>query len=227
MGDILSRIQKISINEGINITSMEKIIGASKGVLSRAIKQGTDIQSKWIKRIAEEFPRYSLDWLLKGDGNMLKDAENSNTENFLNEKEGLYNVKPECEYNATTPAKSAVLDRITLFVENSQLSKKAFADAINMEQSTVNNQLIGKRGLSIDLILSFLSSYSNISAEWLLRGRGDMYICNHNEASTNISYDGTTALKEEIIRLKAENGVLREVVGINNIEKTKVGGGNY
>lgn len=79
MNDILSRIQEISIKEGINITSLEKIIGASKGVLSRAIKQGTDIQTKWIKSIVENFPQYSTEWLITGEGNMLKESP---TEDF-------------------------------------------------------------------------------------------------------------------------------------------------
>jgi phage repressor protein C with HTH and peptisase S24 domain len=73
MSDILLRIQEISKNEGINITSFEKKIGASKGVLSRAIKQGTDIQTKWLKAIVENFPQYSADWLLTGEGKMIKE----------------------------------------------------------------------------------------------------------------------------------------------------------
>lgn len=51
---------------------MEKTIGASKGVLSRAINNGTDIQSKWIQIIVENYPRYSTEWLLTGRGEMLK-----------------------------------------------------------------------------------------------------------------------------------------------------------
>lgn len=51
---------------------MEKAIGASKGVLSRAISNGTDIQSKWIQIIVENYPHYSAEWLLTGRGEMLK-----------------------------------------------------------------------------------------------------------------------------------------------------------
>lgn len=39
MESILDRISKISENELITITSLEKNIGASKGVLSRAIAE--------------------------------------------------------------------------------------------------------------------------------------------------------------------------------------------
>ncbi len=51
---------------------MERMIGASKGVLSRAIANGTDIQSKWLMSIVENYPKYSGDWLLTGQGDMLK-----------------------------------------------------------------------------------------------------------------------------------------------------------
>ena len=77
MGNILSRIQEIASNEGITIGAMERTIGASKGVLSRAINNGTDIQAKWLSIIVENYPRYSTDWLLVGRGDMLKPDSNS------------------------------------------------------------------------------------------------------------------------------------------------------
>lgn len=76
MGNILSRIQEIASNEGITIGAMERTIGSSKGVLSRAINNGTDIQAKWLSIIVENYPRYSTGWLLTGAGSMLKDDLN-------------------------------------------------------------------------------------------------------------------------------------------------------
>ena len=73
MGNILSRIQEIASNEGITIGAMERTIGASKGVLSRAINNGTDIQATLFSIIVENYPRYSTGWLLTGAGSMLKD----------------------------------------------------------------------------------------------------------------------------------------------------------
>lgn len=72
MGNILSRINKIAVNEGITITNLEAKIGASKGVLSRALAKGTDIQTKWLTLIVENYPLYSSDWLLMGRGDMLQ-----------------------------------------------------------------------------------------------------------------------------------------------------------
>ena len=72
MSNILTKIEQIASHEGITIGALERSIGASKGVLSRAINNGTDIQAKWLVRIVENYPRYSPSWLLTGEGEMLK-----------------------------------------------------------------------------------------------------------------------------------------------------------
>lgn len=79
MGNILSRIQEIASNEGITIGALERKIGASKGVLSRAISNGTDIQSKWVQTIVENYPHYSARWLMTGRGEMLADEQPTST----------------------------------------------------------------------------------------------------------------------------------------------------
>lgn len=60
MGNILTKIQQIASNEGITIGAFERSIGASKGVLSRAIANGTDIQAKWLEKIVEIIPAILL-----------------------------------------------------------------------------------------------------------------------------------------------------------------------
>jgi hypothetical protein len=66
--NIINRIKEIADNENITITALEKKIGASKGVLSRALKTHTDIQSKWLTVIVENYPQYNTRWLLTGEG---------------------------------------------------------------------------------------------------------------------------------------------------------------
>ncbi len=71
------RINEIAMRQGISIGMMEKSIGASKGVLSRALKNDTDIQSKWITLIIENYPQYNANWLLTGIGDMLLEEDDS------------------------------------------------------------------------------------------------------------------------------------------------------
>ena len=72
MCKLVARIQTIALEEGVTIGALERQIGASKGVLSRAINNGTDIQSKWIELVVENYPHISADWLLTGRGDMLR-----------------------------------------------------------------------------------------------------------------------------------------------------------
>lgn len=72
MATLLERISQLASNEGITIGALERKIGASKGVLSRAIQNNTDIQAKWIGKIVENYPIYSAEWLVSGTGEMKK-----------------------------------------------------------------------------------------------------------------------------------------------------------
>lgn len=76
---ILKRIEQIAISENITITSLESKIGASKGVLSRALSKDTDIQTKWTIAIVDNYPQYSSEWLLTGKGSMFKEHHVSTT----------------------------------------------------------------------------------------------------------------------------------------------------
>lgn len=77
MAKILDNIRKLAEKEGITIGAIERKIGASKGVLSRAMTNGTDIQAKWITAIVENYPYVSADWLLTGKGEMITSSESS------------------------------------------------------------------------------------------------------------------------------------------------------
>lgn len=72
MNNLLERISIIAQKENTTIGAIERKIGASKGVLSRALQNGTDIQSKWIAEIVENYPSYSAEWLITGKGSMQK-----------------------------------------------------------------------------------------------------------------------------------------------------------
>lgn len=72
MGRILTVFSTIAKNESISISALEKSIGASKGVLSRALKNGTDIQVKWLIALVENYPDYNAEWILTGKGSMLR-----------------------------------------------------------------------------------------------------------------------------------------------------------
>jgi len=72
MSSVLKRIKIVADREGMSVSAFEATIGASKGVFTRALANGTDIQSKWLINLVEKYPQYSSEWLLKGEGDILK-----------------------------------------------------------------------------------------------------------------------------------------------------------
>ncbi len=70
MEKIIDRISKLAENEGVSLNSLEKTLGASQGVLSRAIRNRTDIHAEWLSVLVENYPHYSALWLLTGKGRM-------------------------------------------------------------------------------------------------------------------------------------------------------------
>ena len=88
MKDFFKRISEVVDNEGINITTLEQLIGASKGVLSRAKRNNTSISVEWVIKIVEKFRQYDANWLLLGEGEMFKKVTKSDEAEvtFLREK---------------------------------------------------------------------------------------------------------------------------------------------
>lgn len=68
-----------------------------------------------------------------------------------------------------------VLSRLIEFREAEKLSVNAFAKAIGMGQVTVNHYFLQSRKMSFELIDKTLAAFPSLSAEWLLRGEGNMY----------------------------------------------------
>lgn len=108
--------------------------------------------------------------------------------------------------------KDEILSRLNDFRDYCGMSKATFAASVGMEQTTVNNQFLGKRGLSLDLVMSTLNAFSELSAEWLLRDRGDMLISKYNETpqSLHLKY------AERIEKLIATIETLQETIDLKN-----------
>lgn len=99
--------------------------------------------------------------------------------------------------------KKSILFRINNFRENIKMSKSSLAAAIGIEQTTLNNQFLGKRSLSLDLVINLLNTYSDLSAEWLIRGTGNMLISENINSDSNIDrinklVDTITTLQDAI-----------------------------
>lgn len=79
----------------------------------------------------------------------------------------------------------AIIQRVVELMDYLHLKIKAFSVEIGIPEPTLKQQLKGKegrgRGIQIAVITSILDRYQNLSAEWLLRGKGTMFTNDNNE----------------------------------------------
>ena len=71
---MIERLEEFIRNQDITIIEFERKISASDGVIRKSIRNKTDIQSKWLVRIAENFPMLDMNWLLTGEGSMYRSS---------------------------------------------------------------------------------------------------------------------------------------------------------
>lgn len=82
---MIERIEEFIKNQGISVRAFEQKISASDGMIRRAINNKTDIQSKWLCSIADNYPQLNLNWLITGKGEMILQTQTNNMET-TNEK---------------------------------------------------------------------------------------------------------------------------------------------
>lgn len=65
-------------------------------------------------------------------------------------------------------------DRIQLILKSMNLSPSQFADEISVQRSSLSHILSGRNKPSLDFVSKVLTSYPDISSDWLLFGTGTM-----------------------------------------------------
>ena len=78
-----------------------------------------------------------------------------------------------------------IYQRVKLVLEDKSISVNALSKQINVAQATLNPQLRGDRTLAANIVQKILTAFPDVSAEWLMRGEGTMYI---NQDSDDSSY---------------------------------------
>ena len=69
-----------------------------------------------------------------------------------------------------------MISRIKEVIAHYKLTDRAFAIKCGIKQNTLSRQLNGVSEISISTINAILDNYEEISAEWLLRGKGSMLL---------------------------------------------------
>lgn len=70
--------------------------------------------------------------------------------------------------------KSSINQRIREFIDSLGINDNQFAKSIGVTQSVIASMFSRNTEPSSRVIVSVLNAYANLSAEWLMRGEGDM-----------------------------------------------------
>jgi len=102
---------------------------------------------------------------------------------------------------------SIIKKNILYFIDNQNISKYELYQKTGIS----NGVLSQKGGMSEENTIKFLSYYTNVSADWLLTGKGEMLKKEglvqqaHNNISSTITQHQTIHAPEEYQELKEEN----------------------
>lgn len=98
-----------------------------------------------------------------------------------------------------------ILQRLKEVVAYSGQSVRAFAIKCGISQTTLDKQIKGLRSISIETAMSVLYAFPEISAEWLMRGNGEMLLKQEDNS-------------EDMARI---NGLVDTITTLNDALKAK------
>lgn len=122
-----------------------------------------------------------------------------------------------------------VKEKILLFVQSIGLSKAEIARQLGISKSNFVGEAMTS-DLNVSMVIKFCQLYPQVSAEWLLRGTGDMLITNKpteiNINNSNMGHHNTNIgsgtqtittsdlaeLKQQIAELKADKEKLYQLL---------------
>lgn len=105
--------------------------------------------------------------------------------------------------------------RILKIMEKYNLSESALAAKLNYKQQTINNYTRGINKMPLECIERILNNFPDISAEWLLRGEGNIekYIVDNNDdALVRALLDTIKEQQKKIDRLLERLEAVEEVM---------------
>jgi len=113
----------------------------------------------------------------------------------------------------------SIAQRLTEFMSKVGYTNYRLANEIGMNQTTIGRQLKGEQALSSKLLDGILTAFPDLSAEWLMRGNGEMLLSGEKEES-----DGDTdawKAKYEAIK-ECYDSLLNCLSGMRELKKPRI-----
>jgi transcriptional regulator with XRE-family HTH domain len=109
-------------------------------------------------------------------------------------------------------------ERLLEFLKHENKSSAQLAEEIGVQASGISHILSGRNNPSLDFVLKMLEKYQFLSTEWLLFGKGSMYI----EARMQNLFDNDIANTTENERMRNRNQQTRNEIDFQDIIKDKL-----
>ena len=81
---------------------------------------------------------------------------------------------------------ASMKDRLNAIIEKKGLSATKFATLINANPSAISHLLKGRNKPGYDLLVNIAKAFPDISMDWLLTGKGEMYTDAENKKKRDI-----------------------------------------
>lgn len=115
-----------------------------------------------------------------------------------------------------------MIERIKEVIEYKQMSASKFASVIGVAQTTLSGHLNDQRKINIDVICGIVNSFEDISAEWLLTGKGEMI--RNKSGGIDTDNNEIIELREQVKELTIENRLMRDLLGARIQEAKNIKG---
>ena len=132
-------------------------------------------------------------------------------------------------------AKETFIDRLEIFMKTEGLNSNSLTVAAGLSNGLIGKALKNRSSTNSDSIERTLCAYTNLSAEWLMTGKGTMYVNDQPAKASDIPNnlnsdslvfflrDKNKELECENRRLLVENASLRTRLELLDDSKNKTG----
>ena len=132
-------------------------------------------------------------------------------------------------------AKETFIDRLEFFMNTEGLNSNSLTVAAGLSNGLIGKALKNRSSMNSDSIERILCAYTNLSAEWLMTGKGTMYVNDQPAKASDIPNnlnsdslvfflrDRNKELECENRRLLVENASLRTRLELLDDSKNKTG----
>lgn len=132
-------------------------------------------------------------------------------------------------------AKNVYSERFLSIVDKTGICDAKIADSVNgLDKTLMSHIRTGRQGASLNVLSSFCEAYPQVNANYILTGKGNMFLDTDKSTSENIASqsqkmykDTITGKDKEIANLKAEiermKSEIDKLTGQNEIMREQLG----